>query len=328
MASVARARFGAHEGELAELDDVARQAIHVAILAVDHPMYIIKALNVIRNAVAFIQTEQAVVFHLLVNNGSAANSSLYGNNYLPSSIKLHWLDRLTSKTLSSCKQSLDDIVTEQAHNYMWKPLLHHVLPLDVHEVILLDSDLLIMRSLADLWAHFDLFDTEQMVGLAFEQQPSYLGCWRPGISLPDSFPFSSGSFGFRGFNGGVQLLHLGRMRKHTLYNQILCHAMDWLVGASGSNEKSKRKHRRQQQQRQPPNQDLQEDGIGGIKVERTQRISANLMRESINWRVQDPVPALLAAYPGGRRSPPCYEMGWALGDQVSGERAPGVASSK
>ena len=80
--------------------------------------------------------------------------------------------------------------------YMWKPLLPWLLPASLTRVMVLDADLVLTRSVHELWAQFDTFSASAVVGLAREQAPSYenLG--------PEA-----------GVNGGVQLLHLGRMRE-------------------------------------------------------------------------------------------------------------------
>lgn len=79
--------------------------------------------------------------------------------------------------------------------YMWKPLLPWLLP-TVTRAMVLDADLVLTRSVHALWSQFDAFGAGAAVGLAREQAPSYekLG--------PEA-----------GVNGGVQLLHLERMRE-------------------------------------------------------------------------------------------------------------------
>lgn len=77
--------------------------------------------------------------------------------------------------------------------YMWKPLLAWLLPM--RRAMVLDADVVLVRSVHELWAQFGAFDASAVIGLAREQAPSYehLG--------PTA-----------GVNGGVQLLHLERMR--------------------------------------------------------------------------------------------------------------------
>lgn len=81
--------------------------------------------------------------------------------------------------------------------YMWKPLFHYLLPASIDRVLVLDTDLYLPKAAFDLgglWDEFEHFAPRAALGLAHEQQPTYakLG---------------------GGVNGGVQLLHLGRMRE-------------------------------------------------------------------------------------------------------------------
>ena len=76
---------------------------------------------------------------------------------------------------------------------MWKPLLHWLLPM--RRAVVLDADVVLMRSVHELWAEFDAFGPEAAIGTAREQAPSYEKLGQTA-----------------GVNGGVQLLHLERMR--------------------------------------------------------------------------------------------------------------------
>ena len=81
--------------------------------------------------------------------------------------------------------------------YMWKPLLPWLLPASITRVMVLDADLVLTRSVHELWAQFDAFGAGAAVGLAREQAQTYYDTLGPEA----------------GVNGGVQLLHLGRMRE-------------------------------------------------------------------------------------------------------------------
>lgn len=99
--------------------------------------------------------------------------------------------------------------------FMFKPLLHRILPLE--RALVLDSDIVLPASsdLADLWAEFDAMETASPVaaiGLAWEQQPS--------ADPNGPSPFRTFRSGWM-FNGGVQLLHLGRMRSGGVYEREL-----------------------------------------------------------------------------------------------------------
>ena len=80
----------------------------------------------------------------------------------------------------------------QAHGpgrqYLYKPLLHWVLAADVRRVIVLDTDVVVLRDISELWAEFGRFG-DAMIGVANEQSNLYSG---------DAI----------GKNGGVQLLDL------------------------------------------------------------------------------------------------------------------------
>lgn len=92
-----------------------------------------------------------------------------------------------------------------AATYMYKPLLHRVLPRGLERVIVLDTDVMLAEGsdLALLWREFETFSNGAVIGLAIEQQPS--------ADPSGSTPFRTFRSGFS-FNGGVQLLHLERMR--------------------------------------------------------------------------------------------------------------------
>jgi len=85
--------------------------------------------------------------------------------------------------------------------YLYKPLLHWVFPQDVQRVIVLDTDVVVLRDIGELWAEFDRFGTA-MVGIANEQSNLY---HNHAI----------------GKNGGVQLLDLAKMRASQRYADAL-----------------------------------------------------------------------------------------------------------
>jgi len=88
--------------------------------------------------------------------------------------------------------------------YLLKPLLHFVLPPSVRRVLVLDTDVVMIRPLAELWGQFARFGPEAVLGLVAEQSSLYSG-------------------NAIGKNGGVQLLHLERMRRSPAYAAALDH---------------------------------------------------------------------------------------------------------
>jgi xylosyl alpha-1,3-xylosyltransferase len=102
------------------------------------------------------------------------------------------------------------------------PSLHWILR-DIDQVIVLDVDLLFTGDIMQLQRRFLHFSGTALIGLAFEQQPVYAHVLhsyrqRHRDTLVGS-PASQG--GFPGFNSGVALLQLERMRQDTSYNDLL-----------------------------------------------------------------------------------------------------------
>ena len=90
--------------------------------------------------------------------------------------------------------------------YLYKPLLHLVLPTWIQRVLVLDTDLFLFSDIAGLWAEFDRFAPGELLGVAAEQCPSYQ---------------EVRALGGVGLNGGVQLLHLQKMRASAHYDRLI-----------------------------------------------------------------------------------------------------------
>ncbi|XP_054716888.1 xyloside xylosyltransferase 1-like [Uloborus diversus] len=98
--------------------------------------------------------------------------------------------------------------------------LFKVLPLE--KIIIVDADVKFLDDIKSLHGHFDNFTFEALIGIAAEQQPVYrhvLNEYRRlhketvvGNPLPDGMP---------GFNSGVLLLNLEKMRHSGLYSDIV-----------------------------------------------------------------------------------------------------------
>jgi len=113
--------------------------------------------------------------------------------------------RVTLLNLPPLAQCLYDGMRRLSHGpgpqYLYKPLLHHVMPRDVERLILLDTDVVMVRDVRDLFAEFGRFGTS-VLGIANEQSNLY-------------------GKGGEGKNGGVQLLDLGAMRAEPQYDAVL-----------------------------------------------------------------------------------------------------------
>ena len=84
--------------------------------------------------------------------------------------------------------------------YLYKPLLHFVVPTYVQRLIVLDSDVVMIRDVRELYAQFDKFGSAVL-----------------GISSEQSKIFKD----IDGKNGGVQLHDISRMRRSIEYNALL-----------------------------------------------------------------------------------------------------------
>ena len=100
--------------------------------------------------------------------------------------------------------------------------IHRVLPKSMHRVIMLDADLKFMEDIRKLYNRFELFTGENIIGIGRDLQPVYRHTFyeyrrdHPGTRVGSPPPD-----GLSGFNSGVLMLDLERMRKSKLYNSLL-----------------------------------------------------------------------------------------------------------
>lgn len=105
--------------------------------------------------------------------------------------------------------------------FFLEPAFHLVLPQSVDRIIVLDLDLHFTADIRRLHELFDLFGPEAVMGLAQEQQPVYrhmLHRYRD--ANKGTHLGNAGPGGFAGFNSGVLLMDLSRMRASALYARI------------------------------------------------------------------------------------------------------------
>ena len=121
----------------------------------------------------------------------------------------------TPLTLPPVAQCLFSGLRRLAHGpgpaYLYKPLLHFLLP-SVRQLILLDTDTVVLRPIAELWRHFSHFGGA-VLGVANEQTNMYQ---------------RASGWTEIGKNGGVQLLNLHAMRTSTEYNRVRRPTLSWL----------------------------------------------------------------------------------------------------
>jgi hypothetical protein len=126
-----------------------------------------------------------IQFHALVNRNVPGMS--------------HWcIQHMVSSMPASAQEqhrNLSHGKPRGASIFLWKPFLYHVVMVD--RLIVLDMDVVLTPGawLHDLWLQFDLFEKREVLGVSREQGPTYAHYGHAA-----------------GFNGGVQLHHLARMR--------------------------------------------------------------------------------------------------------------------
>ncbi|KFM78777.1 Xyloside xylosyltransferase 1, partial [Stegodyphus mimosarum] len=100
-------------------------------------------------------------------------------------------------------------------------VFHEAFPKRLHQVIFLDVDLKFLTDIQKLYQEFDKFQPKNVIGIAPDLQPQYrvdfakFRTKNPGTSVGSHRP------GKQGFNTGVVLFDLDRMRKSQLYNALL-----------------------------------------------------------------------------------------------------------
>ncbi|XP_030842685.1 xyloside xylosyltransferase 1-like [Strongylocentrotus purpuratus] len=145
-------------------------------------------------------------------------------------IQYTFLDQETiAKKLASSVSVVQQIVSGNTQGYYNQSIfflsvaIHRgILPDFVHQIIMLDTDLKFISDISGLFAHFDKFQGSNVMGIAHDQQPTYRDAFkafrarnpttRVGSPAPDGLP---------GFNSGVVLLDIARMRSSQLYNYYL-----------------------------------------------------------------------------------------------------------
>lgn len=133
--------------------------------------------------------------------------------------------RFTRLTLPAEAQCLHKALSRRSWGhgpaFLYKPLLHYVMPRTVRRLILLDNDCVPLRDIRELFDEFRRF-AGRLIGVANEQSMLY-----------------QRSVGLQGKNGGVQLLDLNGMRQSAVYRTALdeaAHGRDgrgkaWAKGA-------------------------------------------------------------------------------------------------
>lgn len=132
-------------------------------------------------------------------------------------------------------EKLHEIVKEMQKHFSFKPgtyysdslfflsiAIHRVMPSTMKKVIMLDADLKFNNDIHHLYNLFKQFSSENIIGIARENQPVYRHTFHmyrnknPGTRVGGPPPN-----GLTGFNSGVLLLDLEKMRQSSLYNFVI-----------------------------------------------------------------------------------------------------------
>ncbi|XP_013095172.2 xyloside xylosyltransferase 1-like [Biomphalaria glabrata] len=101
-------------------------------------------------------------------------------------------------------------------------ILHKVMPHNISQIILLDVDLVIASDISKLFSLFNNFDQEQAIGIARENQPVYqTTLWEYRKNNPKTRVGEPPPKGLTGFNSGVVLFDLQKLRVSSKYNSFL-----------------------------------------------------------------------------------------------------------
>ena len=194
----------------------ANSAIDIGFLSTTEAHYLTQVKGFMRAACK--HTPGKINVHVLTDIDDARSIVGSGSCW---SAQIHDLRRL-SPPLQARFAALRSGVEEHSwsmnnYNFMYKVMAQFILPPAVQRIIIMDLDMLVLADLRQLWAHFDRFGPQQMIGMAPEMQPTYYPCGKTD-ELMKLWPKSR--TGYTAYNGGLQLLDLGKMRLNSEYNKI------------------------------------------------------------------------------------------------------------
>lgn len=137
---------------------------------------------------------------------NASNVQIHALLRSPMEIKGMRVHALTMPTHAECiYKGLARLAHGPGPHYLYKPLLHWIMPPDVRKLILVDHDTVLVRPVAELWAEFQRFGGA-LIGVGNEQSLLYQ---------------KKSNWELVGKNGGVQLLDLAAMRASSDYSEAI-----------------------------------------------------------------------------------------------------------
>ena len=182
--------------------------VEVCFLALGPPTQMDSAVSIIRNVEA--HASGGVLYHLVVDKPTddlrrqmQARAAWRG---LPlKRVRLHDVRQMAPAD-AALYSKLKSTATGPGPLYLYKPLLHLVLPKRISKIIVLDTDLFLFSDIRGLWNEFEHFGPREYIGVAVEQAPTYQ---------------EARALGGLNFNGGVQLLALQKMRASAEYAALM-----------------------------------------------------------------------------------------------------------
>ena len=185
-----------------------RELIEVCFLAMGKPTQVDYAVSIIRNIEAHAAND--VRYHMLVDKPPAPLEAQMRARAVWRGLPMERI-RLQSvldmsESAKTLYKALSATATGPGGLYLYKPLLHLVLPRSVPRVIVLDTDLFLFSDIRGLWNEFEHFGPREYIGVAVEQAPTYQ---------------EARALGGLNFNGGVQLLALQKMRSSAEYAALM-----------------------------------------------------------------------------------------------------------
>lgn len=100
-------------------------------------------------------------------------------------------------------------------------IFHEAFPKRLHKIIFLDIDLIFKDDIQQLYKEFCKFTDDNVIGIGPDLQPQYRTDFSKYRSKNPNTSVGSARPGLQGFNTGVVLFDLDRMRKSVLYNSLL-----------------------------------------------------------------------------------------------------------
>ncbi|KAM3726968.1 Xylosyl- and glucuronyltransferase LARGE2s [Dirofilaria immitis] len=175
------------------------QVLHLALVVCGGVQLSYPLSTLIKSILRYRQ--QAIVLHLLVDDIAMKILSLLFSTWRLPAVKV---------VFYNASQYLDRVSWIPNRHYsgrysFLKLILNDILSTDVDKVIALDADVLIMDDIAQLWSFFSKMTNLQAIGLVENLSDWYL----LNISIPERIVWPAWG---RGFNSGVMLLDLAKLR--------------------------------------------------------------------------------------------------------------------